>query len=196
MTNKIFFLVVIKLVNNEIQRKRSKMFVFAHHFPPFCIFYGTALCFHSVKHTQSTFFSVRQFWMVKFRVFDEIFVWDVCLGWQWWSASRTWSVLISQSTTVSCSNDEKTDHSDLPLIVLAWDDDPTRLVDRFNHDCHENNHAASVFVFGTLEQALNEAFELTSIEDVRLVLYVSLDRSLNRSSAVHCWSIFITKGVC
>ena len=62
--------------------------------------------------------------------------------------------------------------SGLSLSVLAEGDDPTQLIDRFNHYCHENYHAAPVFAFDTFEQAVNEAFQATSIEDVRLALYV------------------------
>ena len=85
--------------------------------------------------------------------------------------------------------------SGLSLVVLGEGDDPTRLIEHFNLYCHENYHTAPAFVFGTLEQAMNEAFEATSIEDVRLTFYASSDRSLLYSSVVHSSSIFIEKEV-
>ena len=60
----------------------------------------------------------------------------------------------------------------LSLIVLAYNGDPTQLIERFNRYCYDNYHGAPVFVFGTLEQAMDEAFEATPMEHVRLAVYV------------------------
>jgi hypothetical protein len=75
-------------------------------------------------------------------------------------------------TSVSCLTGEKTRHFLSSLIVLAAGDDPTRLIEHFNLYCYENYHAAPVVVFGTLEQAMNDAFNAQSIGDVRLALNV------------------------
>ena len=99
-------------------------------------------------------------------------------------------------TSVSCANCEKTRHLWSFLIVLSEGDKPTRLVEHFNLYFHENYPVAPVLFFGSLEQAVNEAFEATSTKEVGFVPNISQHWSFNRSSIVHCWSIFITTGVC
>ena len=59
------------------------------------------------------------------------------------------------------------------------------MTEYFNCYFQENDHACPTFFPGTFEQAVKEAFQGTSIEDVRLPVSFSRDRSLNSSSAVH-----------
>jgi hypothetical protein len=67
-------------------------------------------------------------------------------------------------------SDGRTHHVWSSLIELGDNDDPTRLIEHFNHYCHENYHAAPVFVFDNLEQAMNEAFDAAPMGEVPLAL--------------------------
>jgi hypothetical protein len=52
------------------------------------------------------------------------------------------------------------------------DDDSTRMVEHLNSCFQKNYHACPAIFSVTLEEALNEALQTTSIEDVRLTLYI------------------------
>ena len=51
--------------------------------------------------------------------------------------------------------------------VIDGDDDPRRIVEQFNSYFQTNYHGCPAFFSGTLDEALNEAFQTKSMEDVR-----------------------------
>ena len=86
--------------------------------------------------------------------------------------TKQWNLRsIRHFTTVSCSIDEKTRRALLRFEVINEDDDPRRMVDRFSSYFQKNYGACPAFFHGTFEQALNEAFQTRSMEDVRLALH-------------------------
>jgi hypothetical protein len=74
-------------------------------------------------------------------------------------------------TPVSCSIDVEAHQAFSRFGVSNGDDDPRRMVDRFSIYFQRNSDACPAFFPGTLEQALNEAFQTRSMEDVRLALH-------------------------
>ena len=72
------------------------------------------------------------------------------------------------STTVSDLIDEDVDRAFFRLEVIDGEDNPRPMVERFNSYFQENYYACPVFLPGTLEEALNDAFQTRSMQDVRL----------------------------
>ena len=103
---------------------------------------------------------------------------------------KHWNLMNTEhSTTASGSIDDKAHRALFRFEVANGDDDPTRMVEHFNSYFQKNYDACPAFFFGTLEEALSEAFQTRSMQDVRLASYFTSDRSFNRSSAVHSCSI-------
>ena len=94
------------------------------------------------------------------------------------------------STTVSDLIDEDVDRAFFRLEVIDGEDNPRPMVERFNSYFQENYYACPVFLPGTLGEALNNAFQTRSMQEVRLPLCFLWDRSLNHSSDDHCWSTY------
>lgn len=62
--------------------------------------------------------------------------------------------------------------------VIGDDDDPAQMGRQFDRYFEENYRTSPVFSLGTLEQAVNEAFNAPSMEDVRLTLFVRIKLTL------------------
>jgi hypothetical protein len=85
---------------------------------------------------------------------------------------KQWNLIsIGHSTTVSCSIGEKAHRALFRFEVSNGDDDPRRMVERFSSYFQKNYDNCPAFFHGTFEQALNEAFQSRSMEDVRLALH-------------------------
>ena len=106
---------------------------------------------------------------------------------------KHWNLMNTEHSTTASGSIDDTTRRAFRFEVTNADDDPTRMVKHFNDYFQTNYDACPVFFLGTLEEALKEAFQTRSMQDVRLSLHIQWERSLNRSSAVHSWSICITR---
>lgn len=85
--------------------------------------------------------------------------------------NKSKAISTDHSTTVSDSIDSDVHRVFFRLDVIDGDENPRRIVERFNSYFQNNYDACPAFFPGTFDEALNDAFQTKSMQDVRLPLY-------------------------